>query len=291
MKPVRQLLISFCFIFASHSEEGQKKEEEPPKIGNFALPSSQQPNGLFAFGGNMLDKNEVQLFFFADEFLGNERIISDYIPSVLFGLTDELSLLVGFPFSPIMQDGCDRSSGLEDFFLQVEYAFYNKKTAFYIDQATVVANVAAPTGSIHKHPPIGFGSTNFFIGCTFSRLYVDWFFFLGEGAILATSTHGNKIGDQFLYQCGFGRNIPTTCGSIFAWMVEIDGQYAEKNRFHGKNDSDSGGSYLLVTPSVFLSTKEILVQFGVSVPIYQNLFGKQRKFDYALNFNFGWSFY
>lgn len=287
------LMISFPLQGKEEEEDknGKKKEEEPPKIGNFALPTSQQPAALFGFGGNIIDKGEVQLYFFADEFSGKEKLTIDLIPSVLFGITDKWSIFFNFPFTPELRDGRNKSSGLEDFFVQLEYAFYEKKTIHYVDQATIVVNITAPTGSIRKNPPTGFGSPTFFLGGTFYRTWVDWFAFTSHGAILTTSDHGNKIGDEFLYQFGFGRNIPSPPGLIYAWMLEVDGQYNKKNRIHGDIDPNSGGNVIYVTPSLWVSSKEMLIQFGVSLPVNQNLFGKQNKFDYALNLNFAWSFY
>ncbi len=272
-------------------DKEKEPEPEPPAVGNFALPPSQQPAALYGFGGNIIDKDEIQLYLFADEFVGKKRFLSDVIPSVLFGITDDWSIFFNFPFSPLMRDDEHESSGFEDFFLQLEYAFYNKKTYSYVDQATVVANLTVPTGSVKKNPPTGFGSPSVFIGGTFYRTWVDWFVFTAQGAVLTTANHGTKIGDQFLYQFGVGRNIPSPYDWIYAWMIEVDGQYNRKNRIKGDIDSNSGGNFILVTPSLWVSSKEILIQFGVSVPINQNLFGKQNKFDYALNFNFAWSFY
>lgn len=143
-------------------EKPPKKEEKPPKIGNFSLPTSQQPAALFGFGGNIIDKGEVQLYLFADYFNGKKKIVSDVIPSVLFGITDDWSVFFNAPFTPIMKDGHHRSSGLEDFFIQLEYAFYNKSTKTYVDQATLVANITYPTGSVHKNPPTGFGAPSLF---------------------------------------------------------------------------------------------------------------------------------
>ncbi len=40
-----------------------------------------------------------------------------------------------------------------------------------------------------------------------SYLAIDWYGFLSSGATLTTSHHGNKIGNQYLYQGGFGKNI------------------------------------------------------------------------------------
>lgn len=284
-----------CLNDHSNNSTGNKndteQEEKPPKIGNFSLPTSQQPAALFGFGGNIIEKGEVQFYFFADEFAGRKKLTTDLIPSILFGVTNNLTLYFNFPFTPILRDGCHRSSGLEDFFLQLEYAFYNKSTTTYVDQATIVANITAPTGSVKKNPPTGFGSPSFFIGGTYYRTFVDWFFFTSQGAILTTSRHGTQFGEQFLYQWGFGRSFFTPPGWIYAWMIELDGQYNRKNRIHGVIDKNSGGNAIYVTPSLWISSKEILIQFGISVPVNQNLFGRQRKFDYALNLNFAWSFY
>ena len=97
----------------------------------------------------------------------------------------------------------------------------------------LVANITFPTGSSKKNPPTGFGSPSLFLGGTYYHVLVDWFVFTSHGAILTTSNHRTKIGDQFLYQFGFGRTIPSPEGWIYAWMIEIDGQYNKKNRIHG----------------------------------------------------------
>lgn len=268
-----------------------KKKEKPPKLGNFSLPTSQQPAALFGFGGNIIDKGEIQLYLFADNFVGKKKITIDIIPSVLFGITNNLSIFFNAPFTPLLKDGCHKSSGLQDFFIQLEYAFYNKSTTNYVDLATIVSNITFPTGSIHKNPPTGFGSPSLFLGGTYYRTWVDWFVFTSNGAILTSSKHGTKFGDQFLYQMGFGKNFSTPKGWIYAWMVEVDGQYNKKNRIDGIIDNNSGGNAIYVTPSIWISSKEMLFQFGVSLPINQNLFGNQNKFDYVLNLNFAWSFY
>lgn len=274
-------------------KEDKEKEDEnsPPPIGNFSLPSSQQPFALFGFGGNVIDQGEVQIFLFADDLRGKKRVIIDAIPSILFGITDELSIFYNVPFTPELRDGRDYSKGLEDFFVQFEYAYYNKKTRTYIDQATLVANMTTPTGSIHKNPNTGFGAPSFFLGGTYSRTLKDWFVFTGHGALMTCSNQGVKFGDQFLYQFGFGKSVLSPPGWIYAWMLEIDGQYNSKNKANGSFDPDSGGNIIFMTPSLWISSKEMFFQFGVSTPVTQHLYGKQNKFDYVLNFNLSWSFY
>jgi hypothetical protein len=273
-----------------HDKIESEKEGKPPAIGNFALRTSQQPAALFGFGANLIDKGQVQLYFFADAFFGKGRVVSDLIPSILFGITDECSIYFNFPFTTYMKDGSDKSRGLEDFFIQMEYAFYNKSTSLYVDQATIVANITVPTGSTHRKPITGFGSPSIFLGATYYHMMIDWFVFAAPGAILTTADHRTKIGDQFLYQFGFGRNIESPIGWIYAWMLEIDGQYSDKTRIKGVVDDNSGGNVIYVTPSIWISNDNFLFQGGVSLPINQHLWGDQRKIDYSLIANIAWSF-
>ena len=276
---------------AKEEKEDSSKEESPPRIGNFSLPTSQQPAALFGFGGNIIEKGEIQLYFFADDFVGKKRIVSDLIPGVLFGITDDWSIFFNTPVTPLMKNDKDQSRGLEDWFVQLEYAFYNKSTYCYQDQATVVANITFPTGSIRKNPNTGFGAPSIFLGTTYYRTMVDWVLFTAYGGVLTFSEHRTKYGDQFLYQWGVSRYVPSPKGWIFAWMLELDGQYNKKDRIRGKIDPDSGGNVVYLTPSIWASSKVFLFQFGVSIPLNQNFFGKQNKFDYALNLNMAYSFY
>lgn len=284
-----QILIATFLLFFSllHAEE----KEEPPPIGNFSLPSSQQPTGLFAFGGNIVDPGEIQWSFFADDFEGSKKRLSDLIPSLLFGINETLSVLFTVPVTPEFRNGCNRSRGLEDLFVQLEWAFYNHKNYCYQDQATLVANVTLPTGSPHKNPTTGFGAPALFLGMTYYRTYVDWLFFTSNGALLPFSDHRTRFGDQFLYQFGASRTIPSPDGWLYALMFEIDGQYSKKNRIRGRTDHNSGGNVIYAVPSFWASSKYFLIQFGATLPINQNLFGNQRKFDWGAAINIAWSFY
>jgi len=267
------------------------KEISPPKIGNFSLPTSQQPGPLVSFGENIIEKNQTQVFLAPDLFVGHKKHLFDIVPSFLYAPMDDFSIYFVAPIAASYKEGKEKSSGMEDLFLQLEYAFYSDKTSTYTDQATIVTNVTFPVGSTHKKPPIGFGSSSFFLGSTFNRAYTDWFYFTSYGVLLTTTSDKTKFGNQFLYQGGLGRNfysIPSEF--IFAWIIEINGQYSEKNKIKGKADPNSGGNTIFLTPSLWLSTKQLIVQFGFGFPIAQHLFGDQKKDKYLLIANFGWTF-
>jgi hypothetical protein len=272
-------------------EAPKEVKQEPPKIGNFALPSQQQPGALISFGQNTIDKKQARWYLFADDFIGVEKHFADIIPGILYGVTDNLSIFFNVPIAASYRENKNHSSGLEDVFLQLEYGFYAKQTSTFSDEATLVTHVTFPTGSTQKQPTTGFGSPSVFLGATFNRTYVDWFGFTSHGVVETTSHDGTKIGNQFLYQFGLGRNIKSVVSQwMLAWMVEVDGLYVQRNKIQGITDPDSGGNVIYITPSLWFSTKKLIIQLGVGAPITQHLFGEQKRDNYLLAANFGYNF-
>ena len=267
------------------------KSESPPKIGNYILPSSQQPGSLISFGQNILEEEKTKIFLFSDALGGSQMYFIDAIPYGVYGLTDDLSILFGVPIAVNYKQNKRHSSGLSDMLLQLEYAFYNENTSQFGDQATLVTSVTFPTGSATKQPPTGYGSSSFFLGSTFNRTYVNWFVFTSPGVTLTTSHEGRKAGNEYLYQAGIGRNICTIDSEwIFAWFVEANGLYTEKTHFKGRTGPDSGGNLIVVTPSLWISSEHLTFQFGVGLPVAQHLFGNQTKNKYLLASNVSWLF-
>lgn len=264
---------------------------KPPPIGNFILPTSQQPGPLLAFGENILEKGQFQLYLFADNFVGVNKHYQDLIPSFTYGITNRWSLFANQPIALSYKENGEESSGLEDTFLQFEYTYFNKDTYSYGEQGTVVGNITLPTGSSEVSPRTGYGAPAFFFGTTFNRAYTHWFGFVSPGTLQTSSKDNTKFGNQYYYQFGLGRNlfdIGTTW--IIAAMVEMDGNYGEHDRIDGVTDPDSGGNIIYATPSLWISSTHIIIQLGGGVPITQHYFGDQTRQNYVLAANLGWTF-
>lgn len=265
---------------------------QPPPIGNFYLPGSQQPGPLISFGQNILQQNQIQLFMLGDKYAGTQGYRAyDIQPSIIYGVTDCLSAMLSLPYAVNYKSGTDESKGFEDATVQLEYAYYNSSTTEYQNQFTIVGNITAPTGSVTKNPATGYGSPSVFIGGTFDHMSVDWYYFASPGVTLTTSNNGNKLGNNFLYQAGIGRNLKDSNGWLFAVVVEADGAYAQKDRIDGAINPNSGGNVVYLTPSLWASTKQFIFQIGAGYPVAQHLFGNQPRNTYLLAADVGWSIY
>lgn len=277
------------FIFLFLTSLSYAANNTPPSIGNFVLPPSQQPGPLVGFGENIVDENQKQLFLFADDYAGINKHFVDVVPGFLYGIKDNLSIFLNAPVAASYKENENHSAGFEDFLVQLEYAYYIQKSSTSEDQATIILGASAPTGSIQKNPATGYGSPSFFLGGTFNRTYVDWLFFASPGGVFTTAKNGTKTGNTYLYQFGFGRNIKDVNGWILAWMAELDGYYSERSRISGIIDTDTGGNIIYLTPSLWASTKKIILQFGVGFPVTQHLYGDQKRDTYLLAANLGWT--
>lgn len=296
---------------------------EPLEIGNFILPTTQEPGPLFGFGQNIIDAKDLQVYIAPNKFGGHDFHYSEILFYILYGITDYLSVFLALPvalnrtiianqsttkarffndpalsksgpFFPIipLANISSKSSGLEDMSLQLEYAYYNKKTLISEFQTTAVATIFFPTGSAFKLPPTGFGSTAFFFGTTVNYQSLFWFVYAAIGGIVTTKKDDVRFGNSFLYQCGIEGVIGTLDEKkwLFAWVFELFGIRLSNTVVSGKSDVNTGGNTIFAAPSLWVSSKHTIFQIGVGVPVFQKLNGIQNKTSYFLYSQAAWTF-
>lgn len=285
------IIICLCLDFNLYAKQVEKHPAIPLPMGNFALPYSQQPGPMVSFGENILDKGKIQYSVNMIAFLGNNNIYTVVDQNLIYGITDDFSLLLSVPISPQNQEESTYSFGLNDIAAQFEYSFYNFEGKTFSHDATIVANATYPAGSVVEKPPTGYGAMTFFIGGTYNYTAVNWNIFLSSGALLTTNLLGTRrFGNEFLYQFGFAINSPSPPKTIFAWVLELDGTYAWQDKYKGIVDPDSGGNVIYLTPSFSFSTKNLIVQLGAGYPVIQNLNGNQLKQFWTPQMNLTYTF-
>jgi hypothetical protein len=297
MRLIAILFLLFCFIlraFAAFDDQASVEGSSagsPPNMGNFALQSPQQPGPLLSFGQTLIGKNYLQVAFdtYSPYHVGGA--FNSMNAYMIYGISDSTSLFFNYPIQADVQTRVHRISGLRDITLQLEHAFYTSGNTTYQEQATIVGYVSLP---MQEADPTrvaeGYGSSSYFLGTTYNRTSVDWIGFISPGMLLTTTNNGVRLGSQYLYQAGLGRNILyATDESILTGLVEFDGQYTEKDTIFGQPNPNSGGNVVTVTPSLWFSTKKLIVQVGVGFPVVQNLYGNQTKMDYFILTNVSWT--
>ncbi len=268
------------------------ERSEPLPIGNFSVPTVTQIAPLVSFGQLLIGEEALLPQFSGSYTRTHHGYLNTIAPNVIYGIRDDLSAFFVVPFNPRSRTYSSHSSGIEDILLQMEYGYYRTGRKDYTLEATVVANVQFPTGSSTKNPRTGNGSFAYFLGTTFAYLSYNWYAFVSPGVNLTTTRHGTKFGNSYPYQWGFARYIDQLSppGWIFDLMVEFDGVYVEKTKIHHTTDRNSGGNSIFVTPSLWLSSNRLIVQCGISLPLLQDLHGKQDKITYSIAYILGSAF-
>jgi hypothetical protein len=287
-------LFSPVFLIAKKEPDTTEKDAgkiEQVKMGNFALSASQQPAPLICFGQNIIDKGDLQLFICSSQLKGTKKNFKEIALTMIYGIKDNASFSLRIPFAYNFRENNLTSLGLEDSFMQFEYAFYSKGTLTTTNQMTFVANISLPVGSTSKQPCTGLGSPGFFLGFTANHITTDWYCFISSGALLTTRHKNTKTGNQFLYQSGLGKNISSAPNKwIFNWLIELDGFYIQRDITRKTMNQNSGGNEILLGPSLWFSTQHLILQAGISWAISHHMFGVQNRDSYLLAINCGWTF-
>ncbi len=268
--------ILLCMLMGSVMQLCYAREEEKvPHVeqGNFALPTSQELGPLFSFGQTVIEKHDLLALGVLGYTKDKKNYALDLVPALLYGVSNTFALLMGYPIAAKQNAPSAAFSGVDnpflpamgDVFVQGEYAFFNKDTATYANQATVLALLSLPTGICKQRAQTGYGSPTFFLGVTASHMSLDWYVF-GELGLLLPTRHrqGTCFGRQLWYAAGFSRNIAYSEKKwLFDWMVEFDGIVSMRNVWKGVVDFNSGGNSFFIAPSLFFSTQRLSLQGGI----------------------------
>lgn len=285
-----------CFAQSQTENEPEEKIHQI-KEGNLIFPESQQPSPLFSFGQNIVDKNDLLLFF---DNIYLKRINEKYntiTPFLVYGIQDYLSVLFAVPFAARFQVNGIQSTGVADAFVQFEWQYYNKEAVTYTNQATLVASAIFPTGTAPSPdseiqvPATGLGATSFLLGGTAEHTGIRWYAFGSLFGLVSTHQRNkSKQGNIFFYQAGVGHNIGNPGGTLLNWMVEFNGYYTKKDIIKGTLDPNSGGHTFFIGPSLYFATERSTIQVGVSVPVFQRFNGNQNKNIYDFELLISWKF-
>lgn len=288
------IFFSNLFLFFFNSIIFSKPEQiEPLKIGNLALPSSQQPGPLIGFGQNMLDKGDLQLFNYTNYLKGENKSYTEIVPSLLYGFTSDFSMYLQLPIALKYKENGYVFRGIQQSIIQFEYSFYNRTTLTELNQISVVANVALSPSPANQNIRRGVGVENFFLGFTASHMSHTWYPFISVGGIISSKEDSKtKYGNQVLYECGLSKNISYKEDTyILNWMIEFDGFYKQQNKICGVIDPNSGSNTLLLGPSIWFSSSHFSLQVGFSGVVYEKGLGNQQnKNKYFLTIDMGYKF-
>lgn len=277
----------FLLVFAALTS--RSSGDDQLRLGNLALPTSQQPGPLFSFGQNIVDKNDFLLDDLVLQLRGKSgKNLLYFFNGFLYGVSDSCVLYCALPVNRFQQNNLS-TTGVGDIWIQGEYAFYEANEWTYTNQATIVGSLLLPSGSSLTLPPLGRGTVGVFLGATASHLGLDWYLFTSHGLMFNTS-HQQNQGTVFYYEFGIGYNLGYRPESILLGLLEINGILGPTENVNALRDKGRGGNVIFVGPSIFFSNERLIAQLGVQAPVLQQFSDIHPKNFYRIGFTFAWKF-
>lgn len=189
-----------------------------------------------------------------------------------------------------------RTDGLGDIRTLLKYRVYTKDKPGMTHRLGLFGGIEWPTGddddrdSLGRLPQtlqLGSGSWDPIVGAVWTTQTLGWELDADLGYKVNTTANTFEFGDQiftnFSYQHRLrpGELPDEGVPSFIYGVMELNGNYAEKNELGGIEDDDSGGLTVFLSPGLQWVTASWVVEGSIQIPIVQDLHGDALKTNYA----------
>ncbi len=251
-----------------------------PIATNTALPLS---------AGEIIIREQFVMTRSSDRIAGTRRKVEQFESRTVlgYGATSKLALFGVLPLIDVNREiGDIRASefGLGDAALFARYEVFRSDKPGRTLRISPYAGVRLPTGQDGK---TGDGSVDVFGGVIATFASTQWVLDTQLRYDLNREADGFERGDStsvetsFQYRLVPGKLTQDTNAFVFG-VLELSANHYERNRFGGVSDPNSGGFQLYLTPGIQYATRRWIADFGVKVPIVNDLNGTALEPDYSI---------
>lgn len=245
---------------------------------------------IFGIGPHVLFKGGIEIAFeVAQESAGAEDE-SELGLEVTYGITGDWSAGIEVPYASKDEDSAS-SSGYSDVQLFTKYRFWREDSLGLQESAAVTLAINADNGDENANPPLGNGATDTIVGITYGYESLKWYRWAGLRHVMpGKNSAGLELGNKYLldFAGGLRSKPPQYKNPDLVWLLELNGEIADKAELNGANLANSGGTEWFVSPGIFWTTRNFAIKAGVQLPIASDLNGDQEKSDYRLKASFEW---
>ncbi len=233
----------------------------------------------------------------SDRITGTRRSVDRFESRTVlgYGFTSKLAVFGVLPLVNVNSELGDVSAsevGLGDAALFARYEVFRSDQPGRTIRIAPYAGVRLPTGRDGK---TGDGSVDVFGGLIATIASTQWVLDSQFRYDRNREAEGFRRGDStsietsFQYRLSPGIVTQETNAFVFG-VLELSVNHYDRNRLNSVTDPNSGGFQLFLTPGLQYSTRRWIADFGVKVPIVNDLSGTALEPDYtiltSIRFNF-----
>ncbi len=251
-----------------------------PIATNTALPLS---------ADEIIVRQQFVLTHSSDHIAGTRREVDRFESRTVlgYGQTSKLALFGVLPLVNVDREFGDVSAsefGLGDAALFARYEVFRSDKPGRTLRIAPYAGVRLPTGRDGK---TGDGSVDVFGGVIATFASTQWVLDTQLRYDFNREADGFERGDSASFEISFqyrlvpGKLTQDTKAFVFG-VLELSANHYDRDRLGGVTDPNSGGFQLYLTPGLQYATRRWIADFGVKVPIVNDLNGTALEPDYSI---------
>ncbi|MFU4514031.1 MAG: transporter [Sinimarinibacterium flocculans] len=240
---------------------------------------------IFGLGPHTLYKGGVEVHGgFLRKKAGDERE-NEYALALKYGLTGDWVIGIEAPFIDLSSPGSS-VSGRGDVALSTKYRFWRNDLPGVQEGAAVSLAGVFDTAD---EAELGGGATDVIAGLSYGYEGRKWYRW---GALRyrrnGTDDTGLDRGDKLLLDLVGGIRFKPTgyLAPDWVWMLELNGEYAQRAERDGVKLANTGGTQWFVSPGLMWTYRNFAIKTGVQIPVIRNLNGNQDETDYRAALEF-----
>ncbi len=255
-------------------------------LSSFVTQAAFAHDPVFGLGPHVLFKGGVEIApeIFTDRVGDKEKNVAGV--ELTYGLTGDWAAGIDIPYvNKSVNDASE--SGQGDLRLFTKYRFWRKDGPGVQQSMSVAVKVKTDTGDSN----VSSGSTDSLLGLAYgyeSRKWYRWaalrYLFNGE------NDAGLRRGNKILYDLvgGIRQHQTSYLEPDTVWLLELNGEYAERDELNSAALNNSGGNEVFVSPGIFWTLRNFAVKAGVQIPMLSQLNENQQKTDYRARLILEW---
>lgn len=240
---------------------------------------------VFSPGPHVLFKDGIEIHVGATRDKRDNATDDEQTLTVKYGLSGDWVIGAEIPYQRVKDDFATQK-GVGDMTLSTKYRFWRNDSLGIQETAAVLLKVKLNSSTAQ----VSTDTTDFLIGLTYGYESLKWYrwasvryrFNQNQGAL----SRGNRLFiDAAL---GYRPEVHDYRAPDTVWLLELNGEFRDRNALSGISINSSGGSRLFVSPGIQWTVRNFSVKAGVQIPLWSNLDAFQPRPDYRASLELEW---
>lgn len=240
---------------------------------------------VFGPGPHVLFKDGVEIH------LGTERNKSDSARTDMqklafkYGLTGDWVVGMDLPYQRDRANLTTRK-GVGDITLSTKYRFWREDTLGAQQSAAILLNLKLDSSNAQ----VSTNTTDLLIGFTYGYESLKWYRWASMRYRFNQNRGGLRRGNRLFIDMamGYRPQINDYRAPDTVLILELNGEFYERNALDGIDMAASGGNRWFVSPGIMWTLRNIAIKAGVQIPVWSNLDPFQPRSDYRASLELEW---